>query len=239
MRSMIPSYRRAFIVILLMGLMTLPAMSQVKFGLKWGLTISEMLAGRQQTATISSIPMSIINYPRTNINAGIFFDVPLAGKLHLQPELIYNNQGSVTKPAYNYAISATEEYKFNYLVLPILFKWQLPRYFYAATGPKFGLLLDAKIDQSLINKNTTYYVSKQYKPVDLGWTLAIGYLSPVNLGIDVRYNLGFSDINNSSASAAASIPVQNGRLRNSGLQIDIFFLFGKNRMPPSTPNSGY
>ena len=236
---MIPSYKRAFIVILLMGPMTFPAISQVKFGLKWGLTVSEMLAGSQQTATVSSIPMSIINYPRTNINAGIFFDVPLAGKLHLQPELVYNNQGSVTKPAYNYTISATEVYKFNYLNLPLLFKWQLPRYFYAATGPQFGLLLDAKIDESLIGKNTTYHTKQQYKPLDFAWTLAAGYLSPVNLGIDVRYNLGFSDINNSSASAAASIPIQNGRFRNSGLQIDIFFLFGKNRMPASTPNPGY
>lgn len=232
------SYKRILFT-LLTALTAFPAISQVTFGLKTGFSIAEMLAGSQQTAMISSIPMTIKNYPRTNINAGIFFDVPLTKKLHLQPELVYNNQGSIGKPAYNYTIGATEEYKFNYLNLPLLLKYQLPRYFYAATGPQFGLLLDAKIYESLVGRSTSYYVTKQYKPTDFGWTLAVGYVSPVNLGIDVRYNLGLTDINNASAEAAASRPVQNGRFRNSGIQIDIFFLFGKNRLPPSTSNPGY
>jgi len=236
---MIVSYKPAGILILWTVLTASPAMSQVKFGLKSGFTFAEMLAGSHQTVTNSSVSMSVTNYPRTNINAGIFFDIPLAGKLHLQPELLYNNQGSVTKPGGNYIITAEEIYKFNYLNLPLLFKWQLPYYFYAATGPQFGLLLDAKIDQSLVGKDNTYHVTKQYKPFDFGWTLAVGYVSPVNLGIDLRYNLGFTDINDASASTAATIPVQTGRLRNSALQLGVFFLFGKNRMPPSTSNTGY
>jgi len=227
------SRKRCLLVVLLACFVGSTARSQVKFGIKGGLNVAEMLASKGQTAMIRSISMEVINYPRTNINAGVFLDIPVFRKLHLQPELLYNNQGCYALPVYNYVVSATETYTLKYLNLPLLFKWQLPHYTYVATGPQFGLLLNAKIHQVTVDKNETYHVTKQYKPTDFGWTLAIGYVSPVNLGIDIRYNLGFTDINNASAASAASMPVQNGRFRNSGLQIDVFFVFGRNRMPSS------
>jgi hypothetical protein len=208
--------------LLLIQAFAFTARSQVYFGFKGGLTIAEMLASRHQTATISSYSMEMTNYPRTNINAGIFLGVPLSRHLYFQPELLYTNQGSASQPRYNYVVSATETYKFNYLHLPLLIKYCFPSWVYVATGPQFGLLLDAKIDQTIVDKNHTYYVTRQYKPTDFGWSLAVGYIGPMDVGIDVRYNLGFTDINNTSAAAAATIPVQNGRFRNSGLQIDIF-----------------
>jgi hypothetical protein len=195
-----------------------------------------MLASKDQTATIRSISMNMINFPRTSFNAGAYLDIPIFRKLHLQPEVLYNSQGSHSLPRYSYVISATETYKLKYLSFPLLLKWRLPYYTYFATGPQFGLLLDAKIDQALLDKKDTYSAKSQYQPNDFGWVWAIGYLSPVNIGIDLRYYLGFKDINNASAASAASLPVQNGRLRNSGLQIDIFFQFGRNRLPP--PSSG-
>jgi len=229
------SCKRCLLVILFTSLLGSNAWPQVKFGLKAGLTFSEMLASKEQTATISSISMTMINFPRTNVNAGAYFDIPVFGKLHLQPEVLYNNQGSYSLPRHSYVISATETYKLKYLSFPLLLKWHLPYYTYFATGPQFGLLLDAKIDQALLDKERTYSVKSQYKPNDFGWVLAIGYMSPVNIGIDVRYYLGFKDINNATATSAATLPVQNGRFRNSGLQIDIFFQFGRNRLPPSSP----
>jgi len=214
------------------------ASAQVKFGVKTGLTFAEMLAAKSQTANIDNITMNMINFPRTNIHAGVYFDIPLYKQLHLQPEALCNNQGSNSVPRYSYTIGASETYKFNYVNFPLLLKWQFPYHAYIATGPQFGLLLDAKIEQGSQATNKTYHVKDQYKSNDFGWVWGVGYLSPINLGIDIRYNLGFTDINKATAASAATIPVQNGRFRNSGLQLGIFFQFGKNRIQTTSPAPG-
>jgi hypothetical protein len=56
-----------------------------------------------------------------------------------------------------------------------------------------------------------------FHPFDFSWTLGIGYKLPMNLGVDVRYNLGISDVEKYYAFKAY----------NGVFQFDLFYLFGK------------
>src|SRR5882757_5182301 len=102
-----------------------------------------------------------------------------------------------------------------------------------ATGnPSGGALVSAKVDEQLVggvNTGKYYHVKDQYKSTDIGWVLGVGYLSPIDLGFDIRYNLSLSSINNASASDMQSAPVQGGSIKNSVVQIGVFYLFGKSK----------
>lgn len=223
----IASFKRAILVLFLTSALFTTTHAQVQFGIKGGLTIAEMLTGKNETAPVRGSSQTRTNYPRTNINAGIFFSIPLTKILSLQPELLYNNQGSTSKSANTALTSADETYKFNYVNLPILLKYHTSYGAFLETGPQLGYLLRARIDEVTLSQSHTarYSVTDQYKRADLGWALGVGYTSPFNLGIDIRYVLGLTNINNTDGSQTA--PIQNGKIRNSGVQIGIFYIFGK------------
>jgi hypothetical protein len=62
--------------------------------------------------------------------------------------------------------------------------------FRVQTGPQVGLLLNAKSEHN----NAEADIDNNYKKGDFAWTFGAGYLSHSGLGVDVRYNLGISNI---------------------------------------------
>jgi hypothetical protein len=82
-----------------------------------------------------------------------------------------------------------------------------------------------------------FNVKDQFKSTDIGWTLGTGYLSPIDLGLDIRYNFGLTDINNATASGRQNAPIQNGHMKNSVVQIGIFYLFGKSGLQSGRKDS--
>ncbi len=207
------------------------AHAQVQFGIKGGLTIAELLAGKNQTTLIRTYPQTVQNTPRTNINVGFFLDAKINKRWSVQPELMYNNQGGYSKPSQLYQSSANETYKFNYVALPVLLKYHTTYGLYVGTGPMVSYLLKAKIWEVGVGDAHTvkYSVTSDYNKIDASWALAVGYVSPINLGLDVRYNYGLTNINKSGTDAS-TYPKQNGTVRNSSVQIGIFYIFGKNKL---------
>jgi hypothetical protein len=88
------------------------------------------------------------------------------------------------------------------------------------------------VDEDVVGSYYTshYHPKSQYKSTDIAWTLGTGYLSPFNVGFDIRYNLGLTDFSNVTPAGMQSAPVQNGSIKNSVLQIGVFYLFGKSRV---------
>ncbi len=81
-------------------------------------------------------------------------------------------------------------------------------------GPQVGLLLSGK---SKINSNTVD-IKDDLNPIDFAVSFGAGYIHPASgIGIDLRYNLGLTDINKNSTVVST----------NRGLQVGLFYIFGK------------
>ena len=222
-------FSKLFLISVVANLFALAVSAQIEFGVKGGLNVSEFSADRYQPVNIGGYPQFFRNFPRKGINAGVLLSIPLSKHLSLQPEAVFSEQGATAKPSNQYTVSSTQEYQYNWLNFPILLKYSWNSGLFAETGPQIGLLLNAEIAQTVVGAlYTSYYnVNNQYKPIDLGWTVGVGYMSPINLGFDIRYTLGLSNITNISANETA--PVQMGGLKNSVVQIGVFYQFGKPR----------
>jgi hypothetical protein len=228
------TFRKLCLLFLTANIVTLAVNAQIEIGIKGGFNSAEILTSTEQGVNVNGNPMAIRNFPRTDFHAGVLVSIPLIKKFSLQPEVLYSEQGAAGNPTGGYVVSATEKYTFNYINVPVLLQYKLPLGFYAETGPQVGLLVSANIVEDIVGATTTntYHVKSQYKSTDFSWAFGGGYISPINLGLDIRYNLGLNNINNASTTGTHTAPVQAGTIRNSVLQIGVFYLFGKLRNPP-------
>ncbi|HEX9512520.1 MAG TPA: porin family protein [Puia sp.] len=224
-------FRKLSLLFLTAATFTMTANAQIQFGIKGGLNLAEILTSNNQLVNVHNEPMAIRNFPRTDFQAGFLVSIPLSKKFSFQPELVYSEQGATGRPVGGYLVSATEKYKLNYVNVPLLLKYNLPQGFFVETGPQVGLLVSANIVETVVGNvnDNHYHVKDQFKSTDLSWALGAGYLAPIDLGFDIRYNLGLNNINNATVSGMQNAPVQNGSIKNSVVQIGIFYLFGKSK----------
>ncbi|NOT76244.1 MAG: PorT family protein [Cyclobacteriaceae bacterium] len=133
---------------------------------------------------------------RTGYHAGAFF-LAKFGKIGLQPEVIFSQQGTSIK--YN---GGSLENNFSYVNIPIILKLYLVGGVNLQAGPQFGFLTSAKGDTFDINGNKiTQDIKDNVKSSDVSIGLGAGWDLPFGLTIDARYNLGITDNANSGGSA--------------------------------------
>ncbi len=144
---------------------------------------------------------------KVGFHVGLLGHVHLTKQLALQPELVYSTQG---------ARSTTSgiETKFNlgYINVPILLQYMFDNGFRLQAGPQIGFLTSAKAKSG--NANLDFKSS--LKPVDVGIGAGIGYVHAASgFGVDARYNIGLSNINDNDIVTSY----------NRGLQLGVFYLF--------------
>lgn len=172
---------------------------KVSFGLKGGLNVS----------TLNNSSNSGADYKtKLGFNAGGLAHIHLAPQLALQPEIYYSAQGA------KFDIGSTEgKIKLGYINVPVLVQYMFDNGFRLQAGPQVGFLINA--DSELGSVETD--VKKNYKKVDFGITGGVSYVEPSSgVGIDARYNLGLSDINDVKASYKTT---------NRGFQVGLFYIF--------------
>lgn len=141
---------------------------------------------------------------RIGLNLGVLGHIHLAKQWAVQPEIQFSSQGAKNA-------DANQEYKLNYLNVPVLFQYMWDNGFRLQAGPQLGFLLSAKSEED----NNTEDI-ENIKPIDLGLGFGAGYIHPATgLGIDARYILGLSDISDSDE-----------KLTNRGFQVGLFYVFG-------------
>ena len=140
-------------------------------------------------------------------NLGLIGHIHLAKQLALQPELVYSAQGA------KFTSSGVEsKIQLGYINVPLLLQYMFDNGFRLQAGPQVGFLVNAKIKKP----NSTIDVKNSYKKVDVGLGAGIGYVNPAtNFGIDARYNLGLSNINENTSAKST----------NRGFQVGVFYLF--------------
>jgi hypothetical protein len=164
-------------LILIAGISFATANAQFQFGLKAGLNLANISDAQGYTSNT-----------QFNFNAGVFFKMPVARHVAIQPELVYSGQGD----RYTEAGSPGSDH-LNYLNLPILLKLSTGTGFYFETGPQFGFLIGAHTTY----QDVTTDIKSQINSADFGWVFGIGCKIPLSpVGVDFRYNAGLSNIAN-------------------------------------------
>ena len=142
---------------------------------------------------------------KIGFNAGLLGHIHLTREIALQPEITYSLQGAKFP-------NSNAKLNLGYINVPILVQYMFDNGFRLQAGPQLGFLTSAKTK----NGNVTEDIKSSYKPIDFGLSAGIGYVQPsTGLGIDLRYNLGISDITESNLTKSA----------NRGAQLGIFYLF--------------
>lgn len=140
---------------------------------------------------------------KLGLNAGLIGHIHLSSQLGLQPEIYYSMQG---------AKSGSTNLNLDYINVPVMFQYMFNNGFRLQAGPQIGFLVRAKGEDN----GSTVDVKDDFNTIDAGLSFGVGYVhTSSGFGIDARYNLGLSDISESSSLDSNSM----------GFQIGIFYLF--------------
>lgn len=175
------------------------------FGIKGGVNISNLSKGYDFED----------NKAKIGFHGGVFMNLPLTGQLSFQPEIIYNNVGSKVK----YAVSDSEyEKKLNYISVPLMIQYNLVSNLQVEAGPQLGLLLNAKEKYTALNGDAiTEKINKDFlNTFDFGVGIGAIYYFTSNLGVNIRYVAGFTDIYKYN---------EDKSVRNNNLQIGLHYKF--------------
>jgi len=189
-----------------------------RFGIKGGVNLDKLHAdGYPSSANFDS-------KMKTAFNGGVFANIPISTNFRFQPEVVYSNQGG--KNSVNTAIptgTVTTRYKseLNYINVPLMFQLQSTTGVFVELGPQFGYLLSAK-NKSTDGADTEVDIKNQLEKWDVAAAGGIGYLSRIGLGINARYNYGFTNILDKDYSGYTS----GTELKNRVYQIGLFYQFG-------------
>ena len=164
----------------------------IKFGVKAGVNFANLYG--DNTEAIDPIT-SILNF-------GLVAEIPLSEKLSFQPEIMYSTQG--------YGVD-DNIVSLNYLNLPLMGKYYVTKGFSVEAGPQLGFLLSAK------DEDTDTDLKDNFKTVDFGVNLGLGYKLDNGLNFGARYNLGLSNINAIDGSSDA--------YKNGVFQVTIGYFF--------------
>ena len=143
-------------------------------------------------ATIDTKSSAGENYKnRAGFHGGAFFLIK-AGKIGVQPEIIFSQQGS--KVEIN---SQNFESNFSYVNVPIMLKLYTVAGINIQAGPQFGFITNAETpiqDQLNPGSYEVRDVKDKMKSSDFTLGLGLGWDLPFGLTVDARYNLGLSKI---------------------------------------------
>jgi len=171
-----------FIVALLTGTQAF-AQAQLAIGLKGGPNFARF--------DINDAGTSFKN--KTGFHGGAFALVKL-GKIGVQPEIIFSQQGS------RFSFSGQDlQSNFSYVNIPVMLKTYLVAGLNLQIGPQFGFLtnaggeiVDETGDVRPINK-------EMFKKSDISAGIGLGWDLPFGLTVDARYNLGLTKIEDEAA----------------------------------------
>ena len=205
--------------------MSAQAQTGVRLGIKAG-------------ATLSSFTGSDVDGAKYKFggNVGLTANFDLNNNLSFQPELLYSMKGAKGEESYsdydgNIPITVQEKTNItlHYLDLPLLLKLKSNSIFFEA-GPQLGFLLGQKTTYdgtaTYIANGTTqtesYSTSSTstdgIRKVDIGYVLGVGYQLSEALSLGVRYNGGFTSLEDDG----------NTKAHNSAFQLQLGYTFGGN-----------
>lgn len=206
--------KKLLVLLFVFSLFSLTSYAQMQFGAKAGLNISN-LSGSDVSNTDS----------KTGFAGGVFFMYQFSNMFAIQPEAYYTMKGAKNKgnlEGYDY----TATLSYDYIEIPVLLKLLIP-----IEGSKINPAIFAGPS---IGFNTTHKVKveaagysaesdiENTKSTEFSLVFGGGLGFPIGkneLGVDIRYILGLSSLDDSS---------QNYDIKNGVLNINAYFGFSLN-----------
>jgi hypothetical protein len=179
--------------------------AQIQFGVKAGLNLANVSISGDNSGNSYAM--------KPDFHVGALVSIPAFSSFTVQPEVVFSGQGS--KVTDNDPSDPSGTYNLQYLNVPVLLKYNASCGFFGETGPQFGILLSANAKQG----GNSVDIKSSLKSSDFAWVFGVGYVLPVNVGFDVRYNLGLQNL--------ASDASNGGSIKNGVFQIGVFYMFGE------------
>ena len=161
------------------------------FGLKAGLNISSL-----------DVKDGVDFDSKAGVYIGGLAHVHLSPHFGVQPEIVYSQQGGK---------DGNDKWNINYINIPVLFQYMTGGGLRLQTGPQLGFAVSSKIKSGDIEQN----INDDVKTVDVSWSLGASYLFPEAIGIDARYNIGLTNVNDA----------ETPEVRNRVFQVGLFYQF--------------
>ena len=147
---------------------------------------------------------------RVGFNAGLFANLNVSPNFAVQPEVVYSSQGT----KYNFE-GLEHNLQLNYINIPVMLQAKVGGGLYAQAGPQIGFLMN--VEDKVEDVETGFFAKEDFKSTDVSLGFGLGYSGASALGIDARYNLGLSNINN----------VGSNKIKNNVVQIGLTYKFGR------------
>lgn len=189
----------SLLALLVVAGMTLHA-QRADFGLKGGLNLS----------TWSNDNDSRGYSNRTGYHAGVFSTVHLGPFFAIQPEVVYSSQGT----KYTDVANREHNLQMNYLNIPVMAQVKVGGGLYAQAGPQIGFLMNVK--DKVGDVETGFFNKDDFKKTDVALGFGLGFAGVSPFGVDARYNLGLTNINEGGSS----------NIKNNTLQIGVTYRLG-------------
>jgi hypothetical protein len=163
----------------------------------------------------SSDGVALDTKARPGILVGGYLVYMINEKFGVQPEVLFSMQGS------KWDFSGDDsKFKFNYINIPILARYNITEMISVHAGPQFGLLLSADLEDE---DGDQLDIKDDIKGVDVAGATGVEVELPNGLGFGARYVLGFT--NNIDTDDP---DIDELELKNRVIQLYVFYkLFGK------------
>lgn len=130
----------------------------------------------------------------TSFHAGLVAEMRIIDAIAIQPELLYSVQGSDTKD---------ENYKLNYITLPVVLKVYFTDSFNLQAGPQLGLLISESDNFTAFESNT----------FDMGLAGGAEFFFADSFSVQARYIAGIVEVSNKVD------------IKNSVVQLSVCYMF--------------
>lgn len=174
--------------------------AQVQFGPKAGLNLANIVGSDADGSKMQA-----------GFYAGGFARLSLTDNIKVQPELLFSAQGA----KYENNIEGTiinSNLHFNYINVPIMVQYHTQMGLFLETGPQIGFLMSAKTK----TEGVTSDIKDTLKSTDFAWGVGAGYQLGNGLGINARYNVGLSKLDDAD----------NSNVKNGVIQVGLFYVLG-------------
>ncbi len=197
---------RKILVLLFTFLLSLTINAQdVLLGVKGGLNLSQITSQKRDT--------------RFAYHYGIMAEFRVENeRFTFQPEILYSAQGYTSRSR---AIHQTYTEKYDYIAIPVMFKYYLSDELNLQVGPQFSFNVKSERGYENNNGSSSQEIDKRaLKTFDFGIGAGVGYKFTNNLNLSIRYNLGATDIYRFSPQSQIQ-----SQTRNSVFQVSIGYYF--------------
>jgi hypothetical protein len=194
--------------LLLTSLVIVLALDSFGQGISGGVKAGANLANQKWTSN----GISLDTKARPGIHGGVFVVIMINEKFGVQPEALFSMQGS------RWDFSGDDsKFKFNYLNVPVLLRYNITEMISIHAGPQFGFLLGAEAEDE---SGDTADIKDDIKGIDVAGATGVEIDLPMGFGFGARYVLGFSNI-------AEDDPDFDGEIKNRTFQLYVKYkIFG-------------